>query len=115
MITLSRAPKFPFPAPSDDCISATEYIINNAEDLNVDREKIVLAGDSAGGELAIVTAIEIKYKMEDFNFAGLVPVYPCTQFLTHRMQSFEENESTGTGSELMRTRKLKIQVRVKAI
>ncbi|CAG5102609.1 Oidioi.mRNA.OKI2018_I69.chr1.g382.t1.cds [Oikopleura dioica] len=89
------APKHPFPAPSDDCIAATEYIINNSESLKINKDKIVLAGDSAGGELAIVTAIEVKFKMPDFNFAGLVPVYPCTQFLTHRMKAFDENESTG--------------------
>lgn len=80
-----RAPKHPFPAPSDDCIAATEYIIENSESLKINKDKIVLAGDSAGGELAIVTAIEVKFRMPDFNFAGLVPLYPCTQFLTHRM------------------------------
>jgi acetyl esterase/lipase len=36
--------------PVDDCINATEFIINNPEkfDLNIDINRVVLAGDSAG-------------------------------------------------------------------
>ncbi|WP_291883650.1 alpha/beta hydrolase [Chryseobacterium sp.] len=46
------APEFPFPAGFEDCISTVEWIIKNAENLNIDKSKIGIIGDSAGGALA---------------------------------------------------------------
>lgn len=44
------APENPFPMPVDDCINATEFIINNPDkfELNIDPQRVCLAGDSAG-------------------------------------------------------------------
>ena len=42
------APEYPFPRPTDDCYSVAQYVLNNANEFNVDENKILLAGDSAG-------------------------------------------------------------------
>lgn len=45
------ADKYPFPIPFKDCCNAIQYVWENAEQLNVNKKKIALGGDSAGGTL----------------------------------------------------------------
>lgn len=44
------APEHPFPAPQDDCLTVANLVLKTYQD-----KKITLAGDSAGGALAIAT------------------------------------------------------------
>ena len=41
--------KYPFPIPFYDCADAIEYIWKNADELNIDKDRIAVGGDSAGG------------------------------------------------------------------
>lgn len=79
------APEFPFPTPLDDCISATRWAFEHADDLGCDPNRIALAGDSAGGNLAIAVALET-----DVPLRGLVLVYPATD-ATQKHRSQNEN------------------------
>ncbi|MCF0111235.1 MAG: alpha/beta hydrolase fold domain-containing protein [Erysipelotrichaceae bacterium] len=45
------APENPFPAGVDDCHAMVEWIYEHADELQVDKNKIVVSGDSAGGGL----------------------------------------------------------------
>jgi acetyl esterase len=49
------APEDPFPAPLDDCVAAVRWIRAEAAALGVDPERVVLAGDSAGANLALAS------------------------------------------------------------
>ena len=51
------APEFKFPIPGQDCYDAFQWLVRQAPELGVDPTRIVVAGDSAGGNLATVVAI----------------------------------------------------------
>jgi acetyl esterase len=50
------APENPFPAAADDAVAAFDYAYAKAHDLGADPDRIAIGGDSAGGNLAAVTA-----------------------------------------------------------
>lgn len=52
------APENPFPCGLDDCWGTITWVHENAESLGIDKNKILVAGDSAGGNFSL--ACEIK-------------------------------------------------------
>lgn len=54
------APEYPYPTPTNDCIDATRYILDHPEELGIDVNKVFLSGFSAGGSLAVTTALALS-------------------------------------------------------
>lgn len=53
----SRSPEAKYPKALNEVYTTLEYISENAEKLNINPERIAIAGDSAGGNMAAITAI----------------------------------------------------------
>ena len=51
------APEYPFPTPIEDGYAAFEWVTKNATKIGVPYQKLVVAGDSAGGNLATLVSI----------------------------------------------------------
>ncbi len=71
------APEHPFPAPLDDCVAAVRWIRAEAAGLGVDPDRVVLAGDSAGANLALASLLELRDAGEVDGISGAALFYGC--------------------------------------
>ncbi|EYD78272.1 putative lipase [Rubellimicrobium mesophilum DSM 19309] len=55
-----HAPENPFPAAHEDANAAFDYFVENSGDLNADTERLAVAGESAGGNLAFDVAVHAR-------------------------------------------------------
>lgn len=83
------APEHTFPAAHNDAETGANIIWKYAQKLGVDRNKITLAGDSAGGHLALVTALRLKAGGQ-WQPAQLMLIYPMLD-ATARFASYDHN------------------------
>jgi acetyl esterase/lipase len=71
------APEHKFPAAAVDAIAATRWIAGNAQHLGIDATRLAVGGDSAGGNLATVVALEMRDRGGP-KLAFQLLIYPST-------------------------------------
>ena len=79
------AGKAPFPAALEDCYAALEWMYENADELGIDRKRIIVGGESAGGGLTVAVCLYNRDK-------GSVPV--AMQIPLYPMLDCEDTESS---------------------
>jgi acetyl esterase len=84
------APEHKFPAGSEDCLQATRWAATHAAALGADASRIAVAGDSAGGNMAAVTALRLRDEGGPA-LRGQLLLYPVTDYYTPGTPSYEEN------------------------
>ncbi|MDC3096040.1 alpha/beta hydrolase [Alphaproteobacteria bacterium] len=82
-IDYSLAPEYKFPCSLEDSINAVNYIFENNEQIKFDKKKVVVCGDSAGGNLALIVAILSKEKKLP-KIIGQILFYPWIDFTMSR-------------------------------
>lgn len=66
----------PFPAGLNDCISGLKWVSANASTLNIDSSRIVVAGESGGGNLCLAVGMKLKQTGELGLITGLYALCP---------------------------------------
>jgi acetyl esterase len=76
-----RAPEHPFPMPLHDAVDATAWVVGpGASALGIDPSRVVVGGDSAGGNLATVVAQHLA--RAGTVLSGQVLIYPACDVST---------------------------------
>jgi acetyl esterase/lipase len=66
----------PFPAGLNDCVSGLNWVAVNHAELAIDPRRIVVSGESGGGNLTIATGLKLKQDGELHLIAGLYALCP---------------------------------------
>ena len=74
-VNYQKAPEHPFPVPFDDCYATLLWSIANSAELKIDANRIGVAGDSAGANLA--SGVAIKARDNEISLAFQLLIYPC--------------------------------------
>ncbi len=69
------APEHPYPAGLNDCETITRWALANVSQLGASRSSVVVAGESAGGNLAAAVTLRLRGNV-DIPLAGQVLMYP---------------------------------------
>jgi len=73
------APQYPFPAPTTDCYAVTKYVMESGDEFG-DTNRVILAGDSAGGNIvAVMTQRLLAEKLKQPKLQVLI--YPWLQMV----------------------------------
>jgi acetyl esterase len=93
------APEHPFPAAVEDALAAFDWLVDEQWRLGIEAERIVVAGDSAGGTLAAVVA---NRRRSHPALAGQALLYPALDATFSRPSHRELGEGYFLTSEEMR-------------
>ena len=83
------APEHVFPAAFDDCLAVWRHLQTQGDAWGIDASRVVVAGDSAGGNLAAALCLEIA-RMGGVAPRGQALIYPGLG-TDHSLPSFSEN------------------------
>jgi acetyl esterase/lipase len=76
-LTASSAPEVePFPAGLNDCVSGVKWVSANAAQLNIDASRIIIAGESGGGNLTLATGLKLLKDGDIGLISGLYALCP---------------------------------------
>lgn len=91
-VAYRQSPEAKYPAAVDDAYAATQWVMQNAQQLGGDPNLVAIAGESAGGNLATVTCLKTKDEGGQMPIAQLL-IYPVTD-TSMSQPSYAENENS---------------------
>lgn len=66
----------PFPAGLNDCVSGLRWTVANSEHLGIDPGRVIVAGESGGGNLTLATGLKLKQDGDISLIKGLYALCP---------------------------------------
>lgn len=78
-VDYALSPEAVFPQALEECAAVTAWIATNAAGLGLDGARLALAGDSAGGNLALGTALALRDRGADM-VQAIATFYPVCDF-----------------------------------
>jgi len=78
-IEYSLAPEKPFPNGFNDCYYAIQHVYDHAEEYGIDKTRITVAGDSAGGNLSAALSLRARDEKNPM-ISGQFLIYPGVVF-----------------------------------
>ncbi|WP_310405268.1 alpha/beta hydrolase [Pseudomonas koreensis] len=88
------APEHPFPIPLEDCYTTLAWVFAHQQSLNIDADKVILMGHSAGAGLAAALAMVARDRGE-FPIASQVLIYPMLDDRSGSPAAPQQNDTTG--------------------
>jgi acetyl esterase len=91
----STAPEVaPFPAGLNDCVSGLKWVHAHADSLGIDQQRIIVAGESGGGNLTLALGMKLKHDGDLDLITGLYAMCPfiAGQWPLPQNPSSTENE-----------------------
>lgn len=100
-VNYQKAPEHPFPVPLEDCYAGYRWTFDHADELGVERSRIGVAGDSAGGNLAAAVCLKARELNEQLPAAQLL-IYPALDPQLETASAKEFADGYGLTTEDMR-------------
>ncbi len=76
-LTPSSAPEVkPFPAGLNDCVAGLKWLVEQADTLGIDKQHVIVAGESGGGNLTLATGLKLKQDGDLGLIRGLYALCP---------------------------------------
>ncbi len=76
-VTPSSVPEVePFPAGLNDCVSGLKWVVSQAAELGIDTRRVVVAGESGGGNLTLATGMKLLRDGDIGLVSGLYALCP---------------------------------------
>ena len=94
------APEAKFPAPLEDCFEVVWQVADEAAEFGIDRDRIAVGGDSAGGNLAAAVALKARDR-GDPPLAFQLLIYPIVDHSFDTPSYSENSEGFGLSREMM--------------
>lgn len=83
------APEHPFPAGLNECYDVVKWAFDNAAQLNIDIERVVVGGHSAGGNFTAAISL-MANRTTDFNIQLQILDYPFLDAVTDPADKIDE-------------------------
>ena len=81
----------PFPAGLNDCVSGLKWVVANAGHLGIDPARVIVAGESGGGNLTLATGLKLK---QDGDLGLIKGLYAMCPYIAGQWPTPESPSST---------------------